>query len=183
MWGRWGTLLLVGGLLLAAGAQARTQWAGARVLNRSAAYGVHPKLQEFLDLWEQRGPFDIEIGELPGFPGGGLRTDEAGQAKACSTPTSGGGTLSSACDLASTPHGRGAALDLWPVGFGFNPYLSWAQWTPEIKAAFETIGEFAEAQGLTWGGRWRSATFPHGDQPHIEMKNWRTLPFPPPNYG
>lgn len=152
---------------------------GARVLNRSAAYGVHPELKKFLDVWEERGPFDVEIGQIAGYPGGGLRTaaDAAGQAAACAV------NLSNACDLASTPHGRGGALDLWPVGFGFNPGMSWEQWTPEIKQAFQDIGEFAEAYGLTWGGRWRSDKMPHGDQPHVELKYWRSLPFPPPDYG
>lgn len=181
---RWPFVLVaVGALLLAGGAAANVaatpQWRGARIINREAARGVHPDLQRFLDLWEERGPFDVRIGQLPGFPGGALRTasDAAGQAAACTA------NLSDACDLASTPHGRGAALDLWPEGVGFNPYLPWDQWTPEVRAAFQTIGEFAEAAGLTWGGRWRSNTFPHGDQPHVELKNWRSLPYPPPAYG
>lgn len=180
---KWPVLAGILGLLLLAGASgaaaAVTDTRRARVINRYAARGVHPDLQAFLDWWEQNGPFDVEIGQLDGYPGGGLRTaaDAGGQAAACASG------LSNACDLASTPHGRGAALDLWPVCCGFSPTLSWEQWTPEIKSAFLTIGQLAESQGLTWGGRWRSTTFPHGDQPHIELPYWRSLPYPPPDYG
>lgn len=180
---KWGVILLVGGLLVLAGgsvsAAAAEPGRRARVVNRGAARGVHPTLQAFLDYWEQNGPFDVEIGQLAGFPGGGLRTDadSAGQAAACKAD------LSSACTVADTPHGRGAALDLWPVGFNFNPWLAWAKQPADVKWAFAEIGRVAEEFGLDWGGRWRTDEMPDGDQPHVQMKNWRSLPFPPPAYS
>lgn len=180
---KWAPVLIVAGVLLLAGgavnAAAAEPSRRARVINRQAARGVHPELQGFLDWWEFNGPFDIEIGQLAGFPGGGLRTeaDAGGQAAACAAD------LSAACSIIDTPHGRGAALDLWPVGFGFNPWLPWAQQPAEIKAAFAKIGQLAEVYGLEWGGRWRTAQMPDGDQPHVQMRNWRSLPYPPPAYG
>lgn len=178
---RWPLVLVaVGALLLAGSAAANVaatpHWRGARVLNREAARGVHPALQRFLDVWEERGPFDIVIGQLAGFLGGGLRTSDAGQAAVCAAG------LSDACTLVDTPHGRGAALDLWPAE-GFNPYVAWRNQPAEIHAAFQAIGEFAEAYGLTWGGRWRTEKMPDGDQPHVEIRGWRSLPYPPPPYA
>lgn len=169
----------LGALLLAAGvAAAPIDVPGsrrARVLERYTAHGVHPDLQWLMDEWELYGPFDITVGNLPGFPGGGLRTDEAGQAAAA------GANLSQAATLRNTPHGRGAAVDFWPTDF--NPWIPWAAQPASIKIKFLEIGKFAEARGFEWGGRWRSKTFPDGDQPHVEIIGWRMLPFPPPNYG
>ncbi len=175
---RWGWALLAIGLVLAAGqATAAIAPVSARVRNRWAAAGVHPTLQAFLDWWEQNGPFDIVVGQLSGYPSGGLRTaaDAAGQAAACAAG------LSEACDIVNTPHGRGAALDLWPAD-SFDPYLSWPSQPQWVKDQFLALGQAAEAFGLTWGGRWRTAKMPYGDQPHVELKNWRSLPFPPPAY-
>ncbi len=178
-------ILIVAGLMLLAGgavsqaAAAPSSSSRVRVINRERAAGVHPTMLAFLDYWEVNGPFDVEIGQLPGFPGGALRTaaDAGGQAAACEAD------LSSACTIIDTPHGRGAALDLWPVGMGFNPWTPWRQQPEHIKAAFEQIGLAAERFGLEWGGRWRNEKMPDGDQPHVQMKNWRSLPFPPPNYA
>lgn len=166
-----GLLLLAGGAAAEAAVNPGTR---VRVLARDTARGIHSQLQMLLDEWEMYGPFDVTIGNLPGFPGGGLRTSEAGQAAAAAAG------LSTASTLASTPHGRGGAIDLWPSDF--NPWLSWEQQPDRMKQKFYEIGAFAKARGFVWGGDWRSATFPYGDQPHIEMAGWRMLPFPPPSY-
>jgi hypothetical protein len=134
---------------------------GARVQFRERASGVVPPLQAFLDWWEQQGPFPVLVA-----PDGGLRFDEAKQRKYYEQG------LSKAATLADTPHGRGAALDLWPVGFQPAKKLDEQ---PDIKKKFTEMGRIAKTQfNLTWGGDWG------WDYPHVEVKNWRKLyPYPP----
>lgn len=140
-----------------------------RVRNRSRAAGVAPPLETFLDWWEANGPFPILVAS-----DGGLRTDAAKQAALYEA----GNTK--AATLAQTPHGRGGAIDLHPVGFDPSKAI-----TPEVFAQFRAIGEAAEARGLTWGGRWSRAFPPSkanpfgGDLPHVELPNWAALHYPP----
>lgn len=166
-----GLVLLAGGGISEAAAAEATSSRGARVINRWAAAGVHPDMQHLLDLWEQEGWFDVQVGTpFGGFPGGGLRTatDAAGQASACQNG------LSNACTLGQTPHGRGGALDIWPVPF--NPLQSFdAQ--PGTREAMIAFGNWAKSHGYVYGGDW-----PKPDYPHVEMANWTSLPFPPPSY-
>lgn len=145
-----------------------------RVLNRTRARGVRRELQELLDAWELYGTHQVTI---PASPWGGLRTSEADQAGYAA------GGMSGASTLASTPHGRGAALDVWPVGFEAHVNGTWEAVPDDIKGKFLAFGLFAESRGFTWGGRWRSSSMPNGDQPHVEIAAWRTLPFPPPSGG
>lgn len=145
---------------------------GVRVLNRSRADGVHPKLRALLDEWEQFGTHTVMVA-----PDGGLRTDAAKQAGYAAAGNS------NATTLASTPHGRGAALDIYPVDFLPFIAMRWENVPASVRAKFRTFGEFAEARGFTWGGRWTGATFPNGDQPHVEITGWRSLPYPPPTGG
>lgn len=163
------------GLVLLAGpsiADAAATISGSKITNRSAATGVSPEMQHLLDLWEAQGWFTISIGvPFAGFPGGGLRTaaDAGGQQAACE------GGLSNACTLATTPHGRGGALDIWPQGF--NPLLTFdAQ--PGMLDLMTQFGQWAQSQGYTWGGSWATP-----DYPHVEEKDWPSLPYPPPNYA
>lgn len=135
--------------------------AGPRVQNRERAAGAHPDLQAFLDWWAANGPFPILVA-----PDGGVRRDEAKQAEFYARG------VTKAKTLAETPHGRAAALDLWPVGF--NPVVKLEK-QPDIKAKFEEMGRIAKSQfNFTWGGDWG------WDFPHVEVKNWRRLPYPPP---
>jgi hypothetical protein len=138
------------------------------------AAGVHPGMQALLDAWENEGWFDVMVGEpFAGFPGGGLRTaaDAAGQAAACQAD------LSNACTLADTPHGRGAALDIWPVGF--VPTKSHAeQPLPGMLERMMEFGRWARSKGYEWGGDWADP-----DYPHVQLRAWRSLPFPPPVYA
>lgn len=156
------------------GANNGTTGYGATVFNRERAAGVHPDLQNLLDDWIREGSHDVIIGGGGIYPNGGLRTDAQAQADAAANG------LTNATTLKMTPHGRGAALDVWPVGF--NPNVAWDYQPAAVKQMFLDFGSWAEGKGFTWGGRWSSATFPNGDQPHIEMKNWLSLPYPPPNY-
>lgn len=128
---------------------------GQRVQNWERANGAVAPLQEFLGWWAANGPFPIMVA-----PDGGMRTDNAKQADFYARG------LSKAKNLEQTPHGRGAALDLWPVGF--NPGRSLSD-QPEIKRRFEEMGRLAKARGFVWGGDWG------WDFPHIEVKSWAKL--------
>ena len=146
------------------------------VQRRELAAGVHPQLQALLDDWNANGTHPVRIGD-----NGGLRTDSLIQQAIAASG------LSKATNLATTAHGRGAALDVWPVGF--NPNASFAS-QPAMMALMQVFGEFAEARGYKWGGRWqikftpeqKAGLAPPGDWPHVEMPDWVALPYPPPNY-
>ena len=139
----------------------------ARVLNRDRARGVLPDLLALLDAWELEGAHTVTIA-----PDGGLRTDAAKQAGYAASGNS------NATTLEQTPHGRGAALDVWPTDFADYVSGPWTDVPEAIKAKFEAFGVFAEQRGLVWGGRWRGAGFANGDQPHVELQNWRAYPYP-----
>jgi hypothetical protein len=153
--------------------------ATGKVLMRSRADGVHPDLRALLDAWDSQGAHVVVVA-----PDGGLRTDPALQAGFAA------GGMSGASTLATTPHGRGVGLDVWPVSFlphvpvgsggTASRWSSWAELPESVKAEFLAFGEFSEARGFKWGGRWRSAKFPNGDQPHVELPNWTRFPYPVP---
>lgn len=129
--------------------------AGPRpVVHRERAAGVDQRLQDFLDEWERTGPFQICV-----CPDGGVRTDEAKQEALAAAGKS------NAATLADTPHGRAGAVDL-------APYYRWSpqydDWSP-----FEEIGARAKAFGLRWGGDFINLR----DGPHVEVPDWRGLPF------
>jgi hypothetical protein len=154
----------------------------SKVHHLERARGVHPRMLDLPRQWIARGPFEIAVALH-----GGLRADEALQAK-----LSGGG-MSAAGSLIKTPHGRAAALDLVPiefllyvpVSFGGKArrWFGWDELPAELRAKFKEIGEFSEALGFEWGGRWLGKSFPNGDQPHHQLKGWTRLPFPAPAYA
>lgn len=137
-----------------------------RVYHRERAAGVVPELQAFLTWWEANGPFPISVD-----PQGGVRSDEAAQQALHAKGAS------NAASLKDTPHGRGGALDLYPVLRG-NPdtgavlELASDAKSPEL---FAQLGAIAQQHGLAWGGLWSSLK----DLPHVEVRNWKSLPFPP----
>lgn len=144
------------------------------VLHRERAVGVHPKLMLLLDDWSRLGTFPILVA-----PDGGLRQGALAAAAQLSFYLRG---LSKAKTLEATPHGRGAALDLYPVGFDARQGLSRQ---PTIRQKWLTLIAFAEARGLQSGRYWTSFTAPDGttgDWPHLEVAEWRALPYPPPDY-
>lgn len=141
----------------------------AKVLNAELAIGVHPSLVALLEAWEQHGTHDVMVAHGVGFPAGGLRTDVLAQHKAFVDG------LTKARTLADTPHGRGAAIDIWPVGF--NPHRDFST-QPGMEDLFRDFGEFAEGMGFRWGGRF-GGFGQHGDMPHVEILNWHSLPYPP----
>lgn len=152
-------------LLLTSGGAQAVKNLTRKVKNRENAEGCDARLQAALDAWEAQGEFDIVVADE-----GGLRTDEAEQEKLFASG------LSRAANLASTAHGRGAALDLYPDGF--DPHRSWAEQPlgeQMVKGYFYAMATFFESRGLVWGGRWKG--FP--DWPHFEVPDWQSLPFPP----
>lgn len=62
----------------------------------------------------------------------------------------------------SSCHNYGLAAD---VAVFINGKPSWDTDDPYVLAGYQRFGEFAEALGLNWGGRWRSPV----DYPHVEM--------------
>ncbi len=127
----------------------------ATVFHVERAAGVHPSLIGLLSDWERDGTHDVLVAGGAPWPNGGF---ESG--------------LSKARSLLDTPHGRGAALDIWPAGF--IPSRSMGD-QPQMLALFTAFGDFAVAHGFHWGGHW--ITFK--DLPHVELPNWRSLPYPP----
>lgn len=153
-----------------------------KIHHRERSRGTNPKFGQLLDDWEREGEHDIVIA----FDGG-LRTDEARQAANAAAG------MSQAPTLKKTPHGRGAALDVYPVEFlehvpeshggTAKRWTPWALLPDFIKAKFRAFGEFAEKRGFKWGGRWVGRAFPNGDQPHVELADWQRLPYPAPIYA
>ncbi len=132
-----------------------------RVYHRERAEGVHPRLEAFLLWWEAHGPFPLGVGDH-----GGIRADEAVQARLFAEGRSRAKTL------AETPHGRGCALDCYPVDAGDGRPPRYC--LDELDPRWERYGRLAELLGLEWGGRWKRV-----DRPHVEAKGWRVLAPPP----
>jgi hypothetical protein len=164
-------------VLLAVGVLFMASKSTSKVQGIERAAGVHPAFFALLDEWERVGTHRVVIPAKLVRNGGvvvataGLRTDASEQAAL----TSGG--LSNAATLKSTPHGWGYALDVHPEGF--DPTVAWAAQPADVRAKFFTFGTFAEqytapdGSRFAWGGRWQSQTFPNGDQPHVELRDWR----------
>lgn len=145
------------------------------------ARGVHPRMLVLLQAWQRRGTFEILVAV-----NGGLRADPAVQASLASTG------MSAAKSLKSTPHGRGGALDIWPVSFlPFVPrnwggtaqqWTTWRELPQKVRDDFAAIVKFSEALGFKCGARWVGKSYPDGDNPHHELADWGRLPFPAPVY-
>lgn len=141
---------------------------GLLVFHFNRAVGCDSRLLKFLAWWQMAGPFPITIPEY-----GGLRADAVAQEKLFAAH------VSRAKTLEETPHGRGGAIDAYPAildprgEYVTGIELDYAK--PETKVKFHRYGDLAEAHGLSWGGRW--AGFP--DYPHVEVPDWRSLPYPP----
>jgi D-alanyl-D-alanine carboxypeptidase len=150
----------------------------ATVYNLERVTGVDDRLSWFLAGWQVHGPFEIVIP-----PDGGVRKDAARQAVFYAQKTS------NAATLADTPHGRAGAIDICPYGptpltrKGSTVFVLGPQYPEnlpphlqaECVAKFRRIGAIAKRLGFVWGGDWARP-----DMPHIEVPDWRLLPFPPP---
>lgn len=147
----------------------------ARVFNRERADGVHPSLQALLNAWEAQGTFHVTVAG-GSFPNGGLRGElDVAKAQALG--------VSRAEDLSQTAHGRGAAIDVWPLNF--DPFKSFQE-QPDMFPLFMEWAAFVERHGFKSGRHFTNIVAPDGvvgDWPHAEMYDWRSLPYPPPQYG
>jgi len=132
---------------------------GGAVLHIERMRGVLPQLQAKVLAWN--GPFDILVA-----PEGGLRTDAAKQIAYYNAGNSKAKTLK------ETAHGRGAAVDMWPVDF--NPAVS-LDLQPVAKVRFIYMREWAESQGLVLIG----TPYESWDMPHWQLPNWTNYPYPP----
>ena len=135
-----------------------------KVRQRLRATGVHPRMLAFLDWWEAFGPFPLTVGWK-----GGLRTDPDEQWQLFRDGKTRAATLD------QTPHGRGGALDLYPTINGTVRGLEGDPNPAEAAYYFEEMGRLAEGQGLVWGGHFSSIK----DMPHVELPDWRSIPYPP----
>lgn len=149
-----------------------------KIHHRERAAGVHTLLLAFLDWWEVNGPFELTVVALGGVRSQRVVMELYEQGRTQPGPPCRcerrpchkhplGLTVSSAVDVEETAHGRAAALDVAPWINGQVPWDDWSR--------FETLGELGEAHGLEWGGRWTGRK----DGPHLQVPNWRALPFPP----
>ncbi len=125
-----------------------------KVFERQRAAGIHPDLQKALDEWSKYGPFPIMVGD-----NGGLRNDATQLMLYMRGVTN-------AITASTSAHGRGAAVDLWPVVDG--------QPTFNNTALYQQMGKWFKDRGFIWGGDWKSPV----DMPHIEIPNWTSLPYP-----
>lgn len=127
--------------------------------------GVDPALVLFAA--EVGGLFDVRVTS-------GLRTD-AEQLALWSKGRNGdpGQIVTNARTAESSAHGRGAAIDLVPLDEEGRPV--WLDSDPR----WQIIGTLAERMGLEWGGRWGKFR----DMPHVQLKDWRRLPYPPESKG
>lgn len=71
--------------------------------------------------------------------------------------------VTNARTASQSKHGRGLAVDLWPVLPSGAPLLRPEQ-SPDFAALYDALGVQGERHGLTWGGRWSSLV----DRPHFE---------------
>jgi hypothetical protein len=129
------------------------------VAHRERAVGVDGRLLMFLDEWDAHGPFPIVV-----LPDGGIRDDAKQAALYASGRTAPGSVVTNARNASETPHGHAGALDVAPYIGGAVP---WGR-----LDLFASIGQFAKARGLVWGGDWVTLK----DYPHVEVPDWRSLP-------
>jgi hypothetical protein len=97
-----------------------------------------------------------------------MRRDPLEQARLYAAQTS------KAKTLADTPHGRGAAVDLYPV-LAFDDLGRPSAVDLYSRERFAELGAAAKRFGLVWGGEFSGLY----DGPHVELAEWRALPFPP----
>ena len=139
---------------------------GEKVLSAERAAGLHPVLFAALSEWEISGPFPVRVGWR-----GGLRTAAEQAALYAVGRSLPGSIVTNAETPEASAHGRGAAVDLYPVD-------ARGESLPEEAPQWLALGQWFEARGFVWGGRWTTLH----DAPHVEIKDWRALPYPPPDY-
>lgn len=139
---------------------------GKRVFNLQNLDGCDARLLAFVDWWELHGSFPVTFAA-----DSGVRTDEAHQADLFLTGKSNARTL------ADTAHGRGGGIDGYPAvlneaGDGVSSIL--VDSSAETLRRYREWGEAGKRCGLVWGGDWTLR-----DYPHLELPDWKRLPYPP----
>lgn len=143
-----------------------------RVLDRDRADGVDLRLLWLLDEWERYGSHVVRIagGTYGGHTYiGGVRTPAQQLAQF-------NAELSKAPTPRDAPHCHAGALDVWPLGFVPSRSFEEQPVPADYQGMFRVFGEFAKARGFEWGGEW-----PSPDMPHVQVKDWRSLPCPHPD--
>lgn len=87
---------------------------------------------------------------------------------------------SKAQNLRQTPHGRRAAIDLWPMGFNPNrgfDHPSNAGMLDRFRYWGRFVDKHGPALGIRWGGHF-TGFGQYGDMPHAELADWLKRAFP-----
>ena len=164
-----------------------------RLYHAERLEGVCSQVRDFFDWWSHHGPFPLAVVSgvrapgaptreelrrlgLPAFAPGGQPWRDIQAALFAAKRTK-------AATLAETAHGRCGAADAVPLrltatGCPFGTYDCQRDGVSAVER-FERFGELAEANGLAWGGRWKSVFPPFGDVAHVELPRWQSLPYPP----
>lgn len=140
----------------------------AKVFHDERVQGLAPELVLAVEEYARYGPLPITVTS-------GLRTDEEQRALYAKGRTVAGSIVTNAQTAADSAHGRAAAFDFAPVREVSNGAVRRVWLGEEAEEKYRVVGEWFEARGLVWGGRWRGLV----DMPHVELLNWRALPFPP----
>jgi hypothetical protein len=145
--------------------------AGATVYHREWAAGVDKRLTDFLDWWEQSGPFAITVGWKGGnrAPATQLELWQQGR-DANGNVVDASKVVTNAKTPIDSAHGHGGGLDVWPAWDGPEGHPN--RKTPEEISAYNTLVALATAKGLVSGSTFRSPV----DWPHLEVPDWRSLP-------
>lgn len=136
-----------------------------RVFHYEKAALLNPRLREVLDEYATNGPWPILLTSTV-REGAAAALEQAGYFAA---------GYSKAKTLQETPHGRRAAFD-FNVVREVNGDAVVRTWRPEENPdLYRQVAQFFTVRGCSWGGNWKSFV----DMPHIELTDWRNLPFPP----
>ena len=167
------------------------------LFHREYLDGLAPPIVAAFERWALEGPFPLRLlcgWRRPGIPptrllvelGLPLLTPDRQPWPSLQRALFAAGR-SMASDESSTAHGRGAAVDAAPArvvqGHCAGIYL--AIDGPDALERYERYGEFMERERLVWGGRFLGAFPPTeanprgGDLGHVELPEWRGLPFTP----
>ena len=125
---------------------------------------VRPELASigrYLRMYAQQSGIEIVFVQ-------GLRTEAQQAALYAQGRTAPGQIVTQAPTAESTPHGRGAALDFAIIDLKGQP-----SWAAGLTLLYERVGRLGEGLGLVSGQR-----FSHPDRPHLNLRNWQSLPFP-----
>jgi hypothetical protein len=144
---------------------------GARLIHLERAVGIHPTLFAALQEWERSGPFPLTVGVK-----GGLRTALDQLELWAKGRTAEGNIVTNAMTPEASPHGRGGAVDLWPLDSEGAPLFDES---PATLQRYDSMARWFRQRGFHCPLTLGDGTV---DRPHVQLTNWRALPYPPPDY-